>query len=162
MRRKPSPSLKRRLGCRCAIASWISSRRHARREPDGTKCVGNPTMDLPTLSSSSERMALPLLTHLPVNRAARAAPPPFGTCHMLKIYSCIAYAHDLKLVALAAVICVLASFAAINLLHHARKSSGHMRGVWLAVSAGSSRFRICATHLVPLPSFTPGIPRGYN
>ena len=60
---------------------------------------------------------------------------------MLKIYSCIAYAHDLRLVALAAIICALASFAAINLLHYARKSSGQMRGVWLAVSAISTGFR---------------------
>src|SRR6185312_4571345 len=81
---------------------------------------------------------------------------------MLKIYNCIAYAHDLKLVALAALICVLASFAAINLLHHARKSRGHMRGVWLAVSAISTGFGIWATHFVAMLAFTPGIPSGYN
>ena len=81
---------------------------------------------------------------------------------MLKIYSCIAYAHDLKLVALAAIICVLASFAAINLLHYARKSSGQMRGVWLAVSAISTGFGIWATHFVAMLAFTPGIPSGYN
>src|SRR3982075_1797541 len=81
---------------------------------------------------------------------------------MLKIYSCIAYAHDLKLVALAAAICVLASFAAINLLHHARKSSGYMQGLWLAVSAVSTGFCIWATHFVAMLAFTPGIPSGYN
>ena len=81
---------------------------------------------------------------------------------MFKIYNCIAYAHDLRLVGLAAVICVLASFAAINLLHHARKSSGHMRGVWLAVSAISTGFGIWATHFVAMLAFTPGIPSGYN
>src|SRR3981189_742982 len=81
---------------------------------------------------------------------------------MLKIYSCIAYAHDLKLVALAAAICVLASFAAINLLHHARKSSGYMQGLWLAVSAISTGFGIWATHFVAMLAFTPGIPSGYN
>ena len=37
---------------------------------------------------------------------------------MFKVYDCIAYAHDLRLVGLAAVICILASFTAINLLHH--------------------------------------------
>src|SRR5882757_8839620 len=81
---------------------------------------------------------------------------------MLKIYNCIATAHDLKLVALAALICVLASFAALNLLHHARKSHGHMRGVWLAVSAISTGFGIWATHFVAMLAFTPGIPSGYN
>jgi diguanylate cyclase (GGDEF)-like protein/PAS domain S-box-containing protein len=81
---------------------------------------------------------------------------------MLKVYSCIANAHDLKLVALAALICVLASFAAINLLRHARKSNGRMRGIWLAISAISTGFGIWATHFVAMLAFTPGIPSGYN
>src|ERR1700738_2506380 len=81
---------------------------------------------------------------------------------MLKIYNCIATDHDLKLVALAALICVLASFAAINLLRHARKSGGRMRGVWLVVSAISTGFGIWATHFVAMLAYAPGIPSGYN
>jgi diguanylate cyclase (GGDEF)-like protein/PAS domain S-box-containing protein len=81
---------------------------------------------------------------------------------MFKVYNCIAYAHDLRLVGLAAVICILASFAAINLLHHARKASGRMRSVWLGVSAISTGFGIWATHFVAMLAFTPGIPSGYN
>jgi diguanylate cyclase (GGDEF)-like protein/PAS domain S-box-containing protein len=81
---------------------------------------------------------------------------------MFKVYDCITYAHDLKLVALAAIVCALASFAAINLLHYARKSSGQMQGVWLAVSAISTGFGIWATHFVAMLAFTPGIPSGYN
>jgi NO-binding membrane sensor protein with MHYT domain len=67
---------------------------------------------------------------------------------MLKIYNCIATAHDLRLVGLAALVCVLASFAAINLLRHARKSHGRMRSVWLAVSAISTGFGVWATHFI--------------
>jgi PAS domain S-box-containing protein len=81
---------------------------------------------------------------------------------MFKVYACIADAHDLKLVGLAAIVCALASFAAINLLRHARKSSGHMRDVWLAVSAISTGFGIWATHFIAMLAFTPGIPSGYN
>src|SRR6201991_3759039 len=81
---------------------------------------------------------------------------------MLKVYNCIATAHDLKLVALAALICVLASFAAINLLRHARKSDGRMRDVWLVVSAVSTGFGIWATHFVAMLAYAPGIPSGYN
>ena len=81
---------------------------------------------------------------------------------MLKVYSCLAYAHDLKLVALAAVICALASVTGINLLRHARKAIGQMRGVWLMVSAISTGFGIWATHFVAMLAFTPGIPSGYN
>jgi diguanylate cyclase (GGDEF)-like protein/PAS domain S-box-containing protein len=81
---------------------------------------------------------------------------------MLKVYNCIATAHDLRLVALAAFICVLASIAAIRLLRYARVSKGRMRGVWLAVSAISTGFGIWATHFVAMLAFTPGIPSGYN
>jgi diguanylate cyclase (GGDEF)-like protein/PAS domain S-box-containing protein len=81
---------------------------------------------------------------------------------MLKIYNCIAHEHDLKLVGLAAFICVLASLTAINLLRHARKSTGNMRMLWLTVSAISTGFGIWATHFVAMLAFTPGIPNGYN
>jgi diguanylate cyclase (GGDEF)-like protein/PAS domain S-box-containing protein len=81
---------------------------------------------------------------------------------MFKIYNCIAYAHDLRLVGLAALVCVLASFAAINLLRHAQKSSRQARGMWLAVSAISTGFGIWATHFIAMLAFTPGIPSGYN
>src|SRR5450432_2473299 len=81
---------------------------------------------------------------------------------MLTVYDCIMTAHDLRLVGLAAVICALASFTAISLLHHVRGSAGHMRGVWLAVSAISTGFGIWATHFIAMLAFTPGIPSGYN
>src|SRR3954469_12322719 len=81
---------------------------------------------------------------------------------MFKVYNCIATAHDLWLVGLAAIVCALASCAAINLLRHARGSSGHMQGVWLVVSAISTGFGIWATHFVAMLAFTPGIPSGYN
>ena len=81
---------------------------------------------------------------------------------MFKVYNCIATAHDLWLVGLAAVICTLASFAAINLLRHARFSAGRMRPVWLAVSAISTGFGIWSTHFIAMLAFSPGIPSGYN
>jgi diguanylate cyclase (GGDEF)-like protein/PAS domain S-box-containing protein len=81
---------------------------------------------------------------------------------VLAVYSCIVNDHDLRLVLLAAVICALASFTAISLLHHVRKSTGQMRNLWLAVSATSSGFGIWATHFVAMLAFSPGIPSGYN
>jgi diguanylate cyclase (GGDEF)-like protein/PAS domain S-box-containing protein len=81
---------------------------------------------------------------------------------MLKVYNCIATAHDLSLVALAAFVCVLASITAIKLLSYARAATGHMKGVWLAVSAISTGFGIWATHFVAMLAFTPGIPGSYN
>lgn len=81
---------------------------------------------------------------------------------MLKIYTCIVQEHDLRLVVLAALVCALASFTAISLLHHVRHSTGQMRKVWLGVVAISSGFGIWATHFIAMLAFAPGIPSGYN
>jgi diguanylate cyclase len=81
---------------------------------------------------------------------------------MLAIYNCITNAHDLRLVGLAAAMCLLASFSAISLLHHLRLSTGYMRHVWLAVSATSTGFGIWATHFIAMLAFSPGVPNAYN
>jgi diguanylate cyclase len=78
------------------------------------------------------------------------------------VYNCLVHEHDLRLVALAAVICALASFTAISLLHHVRRSNGHMRLVWLGVSATSTGFGIWATHFIAMLAFSPGIPSAYD
>lgn len=87
---------------------------------------------------------------------------PKAEVPMLKVYNCIATEHDLKLVALAAFVCILASIAAIRLLRYARISTGRMRGVWLTVSAISTGFGIWATHFIAMIAFEPGLPGGYN
>jgi diguanylate cyclase (GGDEF)-like protein/PAS domain S-box-containing protein len=81
---------------------------------------------------------------------------------MMKIYTCIATAHDLRLVVLAAVVCSLASFAAISLLHHSRTAPRSMRPVWLAVAAIATGCGIWATHFIAMLAYTPGIASGYN
>src|SRR5580700_8047881 len=81
---------------------------------------------------------------------------------MLTIYNCIVTEHDLRLVGLAAVICALASFTAISLLWHVRRSHGSMRLAWLAVSATSTGFGIWATHFIAMLAFAPGLPEAYN
>jgi diguanylate cyclase (GGDEF)-like protein/PAS domain S-box-containing protein len=81
---------------------------------------------------------------------------------MLTVYSCIVNAHDLRLVVLAAAVCLLASFTAVTLLHHVRKSTDQMRHIWLMVSATATGFGIWATHFIAMLAFSPGIPSGYN
>jgi diguanylate cyclase len=81
---------------------------------------------------------------------------------MLTVYNCLVTDHDLRLVGLAAVICALASFTAISLLHHVRKSAAGMQRVWLAVSAMSTGFGIWATHFIAMLAFSPGVSTAYN
>ncbi|HLW92271.1 MAG TPA: EAL domain-containing protein [Roseiarcus sp.] len=81
---------------------------------------------------------------------------------MLIVYNCIVTQHDLRLVGLAAFICAVASFTAVTLLQHVRKSTGSMRNLWLVVSAVATGFGIWATHFIAMLAFSPGIPSGYN
>jgi diguanylate cyclase (GGDEF)-like protein len=81
---------------------------------------------------------------------------------MITVYNCLVNEHDLRLVALAAVVCAVASLAALTLLHHARRSAGGLRRAWLGVCALSTGFGIWATHFVAMLAFSPGIPSGYN
>nr|WP_206078868.1 EAL domain-containing protein [Mesorhizobium camelthorni] len=68
----------------------------------------------------------------------------------------------MRLVVLAAFVCLLASFTAIDLVHHVRRSAGSMRKIWLGVAATASGFGIWATHFIAMLAFEPGIPSGYN
>jgi NO-binding membrane sensor protein with MHYT domain len=81
---------------------------------------------------------------------------------MLTVLNCIAYEHDLRLVGLAVVVCALATFTAISLLHHVQRSTGKSRLIWLAVSATTTGFGIWATHFIAMLAFSPGMPSGYN
>jgi diguanylate cyclase (GGDEF)-like protein/PAS domain S-box-containing protein len=81
---------------------------------------------------------------------------------MLTVYNCIVNQHDLRLVALAALICGISSFSAVNLLRHVGRSTHRNRLVWLAIAASSTGFGIWATHFIAMIAFTPGIPNGYN
>ncbi|RWH36266.1 MAG: GGDEF and EAL domain-containing protein [Mesorhizobium sp.] len=81
---------------------------------------------------------------------------------MLTVYNCIVHEHDLRLVALAALICGISSFSAVNLLHHVEQSTSRNRYAWLLIAATATGFGIWATHFVAMIAFTPGIPNAYN
>ncbi|MDB5529014.1 MAG: bifunctional diguanylate cyclase/phosphodiesterase [Devosia sp.] len=82
---------------------------------------------------------------------------------MQTVLTTLFFHHDLRLVALAAVICALSAFAGISLLGHAQKiGPGRMRTVWLAIAAGSVGFGVWATHFVGMLAFAIGMPTGYD
>ena len=70
--------------------------------------------------------------------------------------------HDLVLVAVAALLCALSSFAGISLLHHAQRTAGKLQLAWLGVAAVSVGFGIWATHFVAMLAFHPGVSVGYD
>lgn len=81
---------------------------------------------------------------------------------MLTVYDCIVTAHDLRLVALAALVCALASLTAVNLLHHVLRLERMSRGIWLTVAAAATGFGIWATHFIAMLAYSPSLPTAYN
>jgi diguanylate cyclase (GGDEF)-like protein len=79
---------------------------------------------------------------------------------MLTVYNCIVNDHDVRLVFLAAAICIFSCLTAVDLLRHARHSTHQT--IWLCVSAASCGFGIWATHFIAMMAFSPGLPNGYN
>jgi hypothetical protein len=78
------------------------------------------------------------------------------------ICTCVATAHDLRTIALAALICTLASLMAINLLRRAHGTTASLRHLWPAKSAISTGFGISATHFVGMLAFEPEMVSSYN
>jgi diguanylate cyclase (GGDEF)-like protein/PAS domain S-box-containing protein len=81
---------------------------------------------------------------------------------MLTVYNCIISEHDLRLVALAALVCALASLTAINLLHHVHRADRKVRGTWLGIAATATGFGIWATHFIAMLAFSPSLPTAYD
>jgi NO-binding membrane sensor protein with MHYT domain/anti-sigma regulatory factor (Ser/Thr protein kinase) len=82
---------------------------------------------------------------------------------MLRIlYACLVEQHDLRLVGLAAVVCLFACFTAINLLADAQESSGKRRRLWHLAAATVFGAGVWTTHFIAELAYRPGIPIGYD
>ncbi|MBE7203188.1 MAG: bifunctional diguanylate cyclase/phosphodiesterase, partial [Parafilimonas terrae] len=81
---------------------------------------------------------------------------------MLTVIGCFVGEHNLWLVALAALVCALASTTAIALLTHAGRAGARGRYTWLAVAAMAGGSGIWATHFLAMLAYAPGLPSGYG
>src|SRR5579872_4977200 len=81
---------------------------------------------------------------------------------MYQVLDCLRTEHDPRLVALAGLICSLASAVAISLFHRARASQGRSRLIWLALDAAVSGCGIWATHFIAILAYDPGTGAGYS
>ena len=81
---------------------------------------------------------------------------------MLRMYACLTQQHDLRLVLLAGVICLFASYTAFGLLAHADGASRRARMFWLGAAAVVTGGGIWATHFVAMLAFEPNLPVSYD
>jgi len=81
---------------------------------------------------------------------------------MFRVLACITLDHDWRLVILAGVICLFASFAALSLLARAATTASRSRLTWLAATAVVTGSGVWATHFVAMLAFQPNLPMGYD
>ena len=81
---------------------------------------------------------------------------------MFQALTCLTAEHDQRLVALAVVVCFLASGVAISLFHRAQATRGRARFVWLALDAAAGGCGIWATHFIAMLAYEPDLGAGYS
>jgi signal transduction histidine kinase/CheY-like chemotaxis protein len=81
---------------------------------------------------------------------------------MIPLILCLGRTHDVKLVAMAVLICVLGVYATYAIAGHARRCRGRERSIWGAVTIVSTGCTAWATHFVLLLAYQPGVPAGFD
>ena len=81
---------------------------------------------------------------------------------MLRVIGCITTYHDLRLVALAGLLCLLACLAAVGLVTRARASHGLWRHIWTAATGFVVGGAIWSTHFVGVLAFRPETQISYS
>ena len=81
---------------------------------------------------------------------------------MFRVFNCLTTEHDWRLVALAVLVCFLASLTAISLVHRARQTDGRARSMWIATAGIATGCGIWATHFVAMLAYDPGITVTYG
>ena len=81
---------------------------------------------------------------------------------MLRVFTCLATEHDLRLVVIAGLVCFLASFTAINLFGRARVLPGRAQMLWIIAAGAATGCGIWATHFIAMLAYDPGISIAYN
>ncbi|MBV9564662.1 MAG: EAL domain-containing protein [Bradyrhizobium sp.] len=81
---------------------------------------------------------------------------------MYRVLTCLRTEHDWRLVALAVVVCLLASAVAVNLFDRARASEGPARTIWISLDAVVSGCGIWAVHFIAMLAYDSDHAAGYD
>jgi signal transduction histidine kinase len=81
---------------------------------------------------------------------------------MLHVLGCITQQHDLRLVALAGALCLLACFTAASMIMRARVAEQRASWLWLGAAGIVFGCGIWATHFVAMLAYRPGLPVSYD
>lgn len=72
---------------------------------------------------------------------------------MMRVALCIVQEHDLRLVGLALLICLIGSAATVQLFHRVKATAGYSRSGWIVLTAVGAGTMVWATHFVAMMAF---------
>ena len=81
---------------------------------------------------------------------------------MFAVLTCIFVQHDLRLVAAAALICVVASATAFGFFARGLRASGALRWSWLSLTGLVAGSGVWATHFLAMLAYQPSLKIGYD
>ncbi|MDR3508327.1 MAG: response regulator [Caulobacteraceae bacterium] len=81
---------------------------------------------------------------------------------MIKVLNCVATQHDLRLVALAALVCLGSTLIAFDLFAKLPQGGSRRRTMWLGITSLVTGSGVWATHFIAMLAFRPGFPTGYR
>jgi diguanylate cyclase (GGDEF)-like protein len=81
---------------------------------------------------------------------------------MLRVLDCVSHQHDLRLVLLAALICCIACYTAINMLWRCDSHPGLIGSIWLVGAAFVFGCGVWTTHFVAMLAYQAGLAIGYE
>ncbi len=80
----------------------------------------------------------------------------------MRTYASLVQEHDLGLIALAGLICLLGTYTGFALFQPARAATGRVRLAWLATTAVAGGGALWASQLVAMLAYRPGMPLGFG
>lgn len=81
---------------------------------------------------------------------------------MFRVLGCIFTQHDLRLVVLAALLCLLASITAMSMISRARAAEGRLRAIWLMTGGAVAGCGIWGLHFVAMLAYGADLPVAYD
>ena len=81
---------------------------------------------------------------------------------MWNLVTCITQEHDLRLVLVAAVVCLVASFTTFRLYSRLRSSTERVKLAWLVATGMVAGAGVWSTHFVAMQAFQPSLDVGYE
>lgn len=77
---------------------------------------------------------------------------------MFEVVTCMTLEHDLKLVVLSALLCIVGSLVFVQLLRRALGAQGHTRSAWAVMGAFALATTVWCTHFIALLAFKSKVP----